>query len=197
MNKIMKDALILMVITLAAGLALGYVYDITKGPIAEQEQKAKEKAYQAVFADASEFERIEGEAEVFSYEATEIQETLLAKDESGEILGVVMNITNGEGYGGDIQFAMGVTKEGIINGISILAIDETPGLGMKAKEEAFYGQYTGKTADTIQYTKTGAVNANEIDAISGATITTKAVTNGVNAGIVYFKSLVEGGVISE
>jgi len=195
MNKIVKDALILMVITLVAGLALGYVYDITKGPIEEQQKKAKEKAYQTVFADASEFEPIE--IEEAGDGANQITEALLAKDESGATLGVVLNIINTEGYGGAIQFAMGITKEGTVNGVSILAIDETPGLGMKAKEEAFYGQYAGKNVEAFQYTKTGAVNENEIDAISGATVTTKAMTNGVNAGIAYFRNLMEGGIISE
>lgn len=204
MNKIIKNALILMVITLVSGLALGFVYDITKGPIAEQEQKAKEEAYQTVFADAASYEAIELDAEAVNvllgeagYGAQNIDEALLAKGESGETLGVVMNVTSGEGYGGDIQFTVGIQNDGTVNGIKILSIEETAGLGMKANEEEFYGQFSGKKVDAFQYTKNGAASDSEIDAISGATVTTNAMVNGVNAGIVYFNSLVEGGVISE
>lgn len=204
MNKIVKNALILMAITLVSGLALGFVYDITKGPIAEQEQKAKEEAYQTVFVDAASYEEIELDADAVNvllgeagYGAQNIDEALLAKDESGETLGLVMNVTTGEGYGGDIQFAMGIQNDGTVNGIKILAIDETAGLGMKANEETFYGQFSNKKVEAFQYTKSGAASDNEIDAISGATVTTNAMVNGVNAGIVYFNSLVEGGVISE
>ena len=204
MNKILKNALILMAITLVAGLDLGFTYDITKGPIAEQEQKAKEEAYQAVFADASSYEALELDAEAVQtllaeagYGAQEIDEAMLAKDEADAVLGVVMTVTSGEGYGGDIQFAMGIQNDGTVNGIQILSIEETAGLGMKATEETFYGQFSAKKVDAFRYTKTGAASDNEIDALSGATVTTNAMVNGVNAGIVYFNSLVEGGVVSE
>ena len=69
---------------------------------------------------------------------------------------------------------------------------------MRAKEESFYGQFAGKNAEKFSYTNTGASAEDEIDAISGATITTRAMTNGVNAGLSYFRdSLVKGGVIHE
>jgi electron transport complex protein RnfG len=205
MNQIVKNALILMAITLTAGLALGFVYDITKNPIAVQNQKKKEEAYQAVFETAVSFEAApsfdEKEAEMIleaaDLSAEHIDEVLFAKDQNGEELGVVMNVTTSEGYGGDIQFSLGIQKDGTVNGIKILSISETAGLGMKASEEAFYGQFSGKKTDAFQYTKNGAQSDSEIDAISGATITTNAMTNGVNAGLVYFKSMIEGGVISE
>ena len=207
MSKIIKNALILMAITLVAGLALGFVYDITKEPIAEQEQKAKAEAYEAVFPDAATLETIP-EIEDVTADAREvldakgltqedILEVMLAKEDAGNTLGVVMNITTHEGYGGDINFSMGIQKDGTVNGIQILSISETAGLGMKAAEEDFYGQYAGKKVDSFAYTKTGASADNEINAISGATITTNAVTNGVNAGIYYYQSLMEGGILDE
>ena len=203
MSKIIKNALILMAITLVAGLALGFVYDITKEPIAEQEQKAKAEAYEAVFPDAATLETIP-EIEDVTADAREVLdakgltlEVMLAKDDAGNTLGVVMNITTHEGYGGDINFSMGIQKDGTVNGIQILSISETAGLGMKAAEEDFYGQYAGKKVDSFNYTKTGASADNEINAISGATITTNAVTNGVNAGIYYYQSLMEGGILDE
>ena len=205
MNKIIKNALILMAITLVAGLSLGFVYDITKDPISEQDRKTKEEAYASVFDGAVSFETLEsfsGEEAASVLEnaglgAQRIDEVLLAKDENGKTMGVVMNVTTTEGYGGDISFSMGVQNDGTVNGIKILSIGETAGLGMRATEEEFYGQFSNKKVDSFRYTKEGAQSENEIDAITGATVTTNAMTNGVNAGLAYFKSLAEGGVISE
>lgn len=206
MKQIIKNSLILMAITLAAGLALGFVHDITKEPIAAQELKTKEEAYKTVFADAVSFEAVEDFSKeeagnILSdagFDAQSINEVLLARDGSEKTLGAVMNVVTSEGYGGDIEFAMGILNDGTVNGIKILSISETAGLGMRATEEEFYGQFALRNVDSFVYTKNGAQADNEIDAISGATVTTNAMTNGVNAGIAYFrKSLEEGGIISE
>lgn len=202
MNKrIVRDSLILFAITLISGLLLGLVYDITKAPIAASEEKAKQEAYKAVFEDAQTFEvdpnaTPEKAAEVLGsagITTSTIEEVLVAKDASAQPLGYVMKITNSEGYGGNISLSVGIKTDGTVNGYEILTINETAGLGMKAKDAAFKDQYKNKKVDQYEVTKTGAAEENQIDAISGATITTKAVTNGVNAGITYFKSLVGGG----
>jgi electron transport complex protein RnfG len=103
----------------------------------------------------------------------------------------VLTVTSHEGYGGDIQFTMGITNDGVLNGISILSISETAGLGMRA-DEVLKPQFAGKSAEKYEYTKTGAVSDSQIDAISGATITTNAVVNGVNAGLYYFQNELGG-----
>jgi len=113
-------------------------------------------------------------------------------DKDGSILGYVITVTTHEGYGGDIKFTIGVREDGTLNGMSILSISETPGLGMKA-EEVLKPQFEGKKADSYAYTKDGASAADEIDAITSATITTNAVTNGVNAGLYYFQTELKGG----
>lgn len=200
-NNIIKDTVILTVITLIAGLALGVVQDITAVPIAEQEQKAKEEAYKAVFADADSFGVIElGEdaanLEAYldenGYGAQNIDEVMEAKDSSGNEIGYAFTVTTSEGYGGDIQFAMGVQADGTLNGISILSIGETAGLGMKATTEEFQSQFRDKKVEKFEYTKNGAQADNQIDALSGATITTNAMTNGVNAGLCAFEYM-KGG----
>jgi len=200
-SKIIKEAAILTVITLVAGLCLGYVYQITKDPIEVQNEKAKTEAYQAVFEDAEEFLQIiaEENAELQKYlvenDYTQqiINEVMEAKDANGETLGYALTVTDAEGYGGNITFAMGVRLDGTTNGISILSISETAGLGMKADTDDFKNQFKDKKADKFQYTKTGAESDNEIDALSGATITTNAVTNGVNAGLCAVAYCQEGG----
>jgi electron transport complex protein RnfG len=87
---------------------------------------------------------------------------------------------------------MGIALDGTVEAISILSISETPGLGMRAAE-VIASQIEEINVDYFEYTKTGAMTANQIDAISGATITTNAITNGLNAGISYFDYLIGGG----
>lgn len=202
MKGIMKDTIIITAITLIAGILLGASYMITKEPIARQEELAKQKACQEVYPDADSFESLgEVDEELQKYIAEEcglsaqvVDEVFAAysKDSSDDVVGYVINVTSNEGYGGSISFAMGVQKDGTLNGISFLSIAETPGLGMKADTDEFKNQFAGKKGDMLVYTKSGASAANEIDAISGATVTTNAVTNGVNAGLAAVTYL-EGG----
>ena len=86
--------------------------------------------------------------------------------------------------------------DGMLNGISLLSISETPGLGMRA-EEVLKPQFTEKQAPVFSYTKTGAASEDQIDAISGATITTNAVVDAVNAGLCYFQNVLGGGMNNE
>ena len=106
---------------------------------------------------------------------------------SGKEIGYVITVTDHEGYGGDIQFTLGITTDGTITGISYLSIEETAGVGMKVTQKGFTNQFKGKKVDSIIYTKNGASADNEIDAISGATVSTNAVTNGVNAGLLAYQ----------
>ena len=201
-NKIIKDALALTLITLVAGVALGGVYEITKDPIAKQEAQAKAEADEQVFTDAAAFEAVEmddtltktirDQLDQEGYKAQSIEEVMRAEDQSGETLGYAFTVVTSEGYGGDIQFSMGVQNDGTLNGISILSIGETAGLGMNADTPAFKDQFVGKQVEKLQYTKNGATQDDEINAISGATVTTNAMTNGVNAGLCAFR-VMEGG----
>ena len=117
MKSMLKDAAILFVITLFAGLILGFVYQITKEPIALAEEKAAKEAYIEVFPDAAdfvEFEESMPEGDEFKnawkeagYETVTIEKILSAIDENGNELGYVLTVTSHEGYGGDITFYEG------------------------------------------------------------------------------------------
>ena len=200
MNALIKDCVKLVVITLIAGLALGVVYGITKDPIAAQNEKKQQEAYRQVFPDAESFEEVEG----FSPEAAsevikayanpiddhandEISSAVTALDASGAPLGYIFNVTTGKGYGGDIQLTVGIQADGTVNGYSVLSIGETAGLGMKATTDEFKNQFRDKNVEKFEYTKNGATEDYQIDALSGATITTNAMTNGVNAGLCAFQ----------
>ena len=192
MNKIVKNAFILTVITLVAGLGLGFVYEITKDPIAQAEDAAKKEAWQQVFPEASleEFEAIDVDAEI----AEQVISDLGIKATVDEVCtvnggddGYVITTTDKEGYGGNIQITVGITNDGTVNGVSLLSISETAGLGMRATEPAFYGQYQGKQTDKFVVSKDGG-EGEPIDALSGATITSRAMTGAVNAALAYYQN---------
>lgn len=202
MKNMLKDAAVLLIITLVAGLALGFVYQITKEPIALAEEKAAKEAYAEVFPEASDFEPAElvipeeqnwqSAWSESGFENVELINMFHALGEDGSLLGYVLTVTSHEGYGGDITFTMGISSDGTLNGISILSISETAGLGMKA-ESVLKPQFAGKKVASFTYTKQGAASDSQIDAISGATITTKALTNAVNGGLYYFQTQLGGG----
>ena len=201
MKSMFKDTGILFVITLIAGLLLGAVYQITKEPIAYQKELKKIKSYQAVFPEAVSFEALElSQPEKIDDRKEEKEQagdvtinlTSCALDENQKKLGYVIDITSHEGYNGDIRFSMGIRMDGTINGISLLAISETPGLGMKA-EEVLQPQFSDKKVAAFVVTKTQAMTSEEIDAISGATITSQALVNGVHEGLNLFYSQLGGG----
>ena len=198
MKQIIKNTLILTIITLVAGILLGFVYEITKEPIALAKEAAKKEAYQQVMADADTFDAldVDEDAIVSVKDAVEssgctINEIVDAKA-NGESIGYVITTTTSEGYGGDIQISVGILKDGTVNGVAILSIGETAGLGMKATEEDFYSQYAGKKVEFFNVTKTGASADNEIDALSGATVTSNAMTKAVNSAVVYYKHALGG-----
>lgn len=153
----------------------------------------------AVFSDADSFEPyIEADDADLSaylaengYTAQTVNEVMKAVDAQGEVLGYAINMTTSEGYGGDITFSMGIKNDGTMNGIEILEIGETAGLGMNAQKDDFKNQFKDKKVDKFEVTKTGAQTDSQIDALSGATITSKAMTGGVNAGLCAFQYCVE------
>ncbi len=207
-SSALKDILIVTCITLASGILLGFVYNITKGPIAREKEAARIASEQEVFADAKEFQTLpdtegEGFQAAFENALAESDVTgvkLNSVDTAGSVdgaeLGYVVDVTDSDGYGGDIQIMVGVRTEGeepVINGISFLALSETAGMGMKAKEPPFKDQFVDLPAlSRIEYVKDGKTEANEIDAISGATITTDAVTDAVNGAILAVETIKEG-----
>lgn len=197
-KKIMlKEAGILFAITLLAGLMLGFVYELTKEPIRLQEEKAIQEACRAVYVTAEAFEEAAyaPSAELSAQlkeTGVEIGTVYNALDAAGAHIGYVLETTTSEGYGGKITLYMGVTNEGQLNGISILSIAETPGLGMRA-EEVLVPQFENVKADIFTYTKSQSQAENEIDAISGATITTEAVVNAVNGGVRFVAEELKGG----
>lgn len=191
----MKDALVLFAITLVSGLCLGFVYDITKGPIEQATIDKNNRTYQEVLSVASSFADVEGSVEKIAelaasgelagFGGVAIESVLTGTDAGGAEVGYVINSLSNDSYGGAVKISVGFDAEGTITGVGIREINDTPGLGLKAKDAKFKDQYIGKNADTLVVTKLGASADHEIDAISGATVTSNAVTNAVNAAFYY------------
>ena len=201
MNKIVKNTLILTAITVVSGLLLGIVYNVTKEPIAQAQENTKQEAYRAVLTDATSFETVDFDAESAlsllsenGYTSDTITEVAEGKDDSGETIGYVISVQSSEAYDGTLDLSVGIGSDGTVKGVEMLSISETAGLGMKADEAEFKDQYKDKNVESFSVTKTGEDGDNMIDAISGATITSNAVTNAVNSALVYYQNELGGGV---
>ena len=197
----LKEAGILFAITLISGLILGFVYELTKEPIRLQEEKAIQEACATVFKDAASFAETEyipdsTVEQQLNDTGVEIGTVYEAKDAGDGLVGYVIESTSREGYGGNIVLYVGIRLDGTVKGISILEISETAGLGMKAGD-VLVPQFHEKNVSSFTYTKSGKTSDSEIDAISGATITTKAVTNAVNGSLAAFEQLAQGGGSNE
>lgn len=202
-NTLIHDAIALFIITLVAGILLGAVYMITKDPIAKAEEEATNKAYAAVYKDA-EFASDDTLTEAVksfqgdvaagkidaAYTDVELIEARTASS-GGSQAGYVVKVS-GKGYGGAVTIALGITNEGEVLGIQILdASNETPGLGQNSTKEDWTGQYIGMTSDkTLSVVKDGSGSQDNgtINSISGATITSNAVTRAVNVALKFVAS---------
>ena len=128
------------------------------------------------------------------YTSDTITEVAEGKDDSGETIGYVISVQSSEAYDGTLDLSVGIGSDGTVKGVEMLSISETAGLGMKADEAEFKDQYKDKNVESFSVTKTGEDGDNMIDAISGATITSNAVTNAVNSALVYYQNELGGGV---
>lgn len=187
--KIAKLGGILLVITVIAATILGFANDKTAVLIEETNEKANNEARQAALPSAEEFEELEAaELEELKKENPEVLDVHKGL-KGGEVIGYTVKTGPG-GYGGPVEIITGINSEMKIEGVRIGNNTETPGLGSLAAEEPFYGQFTDKDAAPLEVVKS-APSDNQILAITGATITSEAVTNGVNSAIEVVEKISE------
>lgn len=208
-NTLVHDTICLFVITLIAGILLGAVYTITKKPIDTQNEKAKQEAYAAVYEGAEfvsddavnkalkSFNKDLSDGKVTSESMgslsdVEISEILKAQV-NGQDAGYVLTCS-AKGYGsGPVTMALGIDAEGAILGIQITdCSNETPGLGQNSANTDWNKQYVGTnmTQDlSVVKDGSGSAEAGTINAISGATITSSAVTRAIDAAFQFIASL--------
>jgi len=201
-DTMIKDAIILCLITLVLGAVLAGVYAITKDPIEQAQAKTNNEACAKVVASGDSVQdndtaKVDAAAEYFSKynlsneEVTE-GETLATWVEVTEVHptangGNVYLVNAKKGYGGNVSFALGVDAEGKLTGISITAQSETAGLGANCVNEDWQAGFAGKSlpSDPSQnmYNKESATDS-QVQALSGATVTSRAVTNAVK-GVLF------------
>lgn len=197
-NSFMKDALVLTLITLISGCFLGGAYGMTKEKIAEINRASTIASYQAVmpaeeYDDSSYASALESAISDGTVAADNGGASLLsvvaAKDASGAEIGYIIK-GQAAGYGGNVVVVVGVDAELKLTGISFPeTLPETAGLGQKALEPAFYEQFAGK-GTKLSVKKGGGAGEDEIDAISGATMTSTAVVNTVNASTEFVQDYI-------
>ncbi|MGB9677154.1 MAG: RnfABCDGE type electron transport complex subunit G [Candidatus Ratteibacteria bacterium] len=165
-----KDIIIgILVITFICGLSgylLAQVYNTTKPKIEEIKKQEEEKLNKEIFPEGVKFE--EKEISGIKY--------ISVLNEKGEEIGKIFDIKS-FGYGGDIYFKVGIDNENRVKKVKIKEHNETPGLGAKITQDSFLNQFTGKTKDEI-YLKKDKLDG-KIDAITGATISSRAIVDGV------------------
>ena len=165
-KKQLPAFLILGIIALVAAVVLALTNALTKGPIAEHKMAALKEAFNAVMpADSYEEMTIPAGAEVSS---------LYAAKNGSEVVGYCVTAV-GKGYNGDVAVTLGVGADGLVTGCAVgdTSFAETAGFGARAKEPAFQEQFVG----------IDAVNGGSFEALSGATVTSKAVLDATNKAL--------------
>ena len=199
-QRIPKPVIALALITLIAGLALSGVYSMTKETIDAHADQAKAAAYAAVVPGAETFEHdetadaaiaaLDGQVYGTKFGKAYVNEAFVAKDGSGNVVGYALSVTSGDGYDGNVTLSLGLDATGKVLGIAFTELTETPGMGMLADEPAFKDQFVDRQVTQFVHNKGGATGDNVIDAISGASTTSGAVVNAVNAGLDFWRELI-------
>lgn len=168
--------LVLFLISAIAALCLGLVNHITADKIVAINQKNTEAAMAEVLK-ADSYTKVDYTGE----SVLEGDVTIVAVYQAGDAGYVVQDAP--QGFGGAVSMVVGVNSDGTVSGVSIIKHSETSGLGSLAAKPAFKDQYT--KSENMNADGTFSVNKDggKIQALTGATITSRAVTRGVNAAL--------------
>lgn len=191
-SGILSGALVLLAITLLAGLLLSAVHELTRDPIAQADREAKEAAYRQVYSGAAYAELENGaervaafndalaagtyDADGVSYQRALVEEALYVQNDAGQTEGFVLTVLSKSGYNGEIRLALGVAADGSVRGMQVLAHSETAGFGARCEEPEYLKTFVGDAA------------VDDVDAITGATYTTKAIREAVGAALCFVQS---------
>ncbi len=191
MRDYIKLAGILLIVCAIAAALLGYTNEITYDKIQEQLVKASDEARKAVLPGADAFEKLDDStfSTIKSNEKYSFVTEIYTAKSGGNLAGYAVKVAP-KGYGGAVEVVVGVTTDGTVQGIKVGNNNETPGLGKNAATPKFQEQFNGKVwGNPINVIKSGTPKDNEIAALSGATITSRAVTDGVNQALDAAKEL--------
>jgi electron transport complex protein RnfG len=173
-----KTVVTLLAFAAVVAFLLGLVNDVTAENIAKHKADKTMAAMETVLP-AGEYSQV-------IYEGDPSVASVYRAGDDGWIVEVTPS-----GFGGLIDMMVGVDKSGAVTGVSIVSMSETSGLGANASRESFRSQYVGKTG-SVKLKKQGG----EIDALTGATVTSTAVTKGVDTALGIAVELMKGGTLS-
>lgn len=171
MKEMLRYGSILALICMVAGGLLAGANSLTKSRIIARAQEEEENSLQEVIPEAADFQPVKKGNETIYYKAI---------DKDGQFIGVAFK-AYGDGYSSDIETLVGMLKDGTITAIKILSQNETPGLGTRVTEKNFTQQFNHKNIS----------NLDEIQAITGATISSTAVIDSVKESAEKIKALLK------
>lgn len=189
MREIGKLGVVLLLISAIAALLLSVTNELTYGQIITQRENANKQFRKEVLSDAEKFEPIAADTLNGILKTNEKVMEIYAGYNGGKLVGYAIK-TGPQGYGGTVEVLTGIDVNGVIKGVRVGTHQETPGLGANATLPNFYDLYEDKNVEMSIKVAKANPKEDEIQAMSGATITSKAVTTGVNYAIDAYKQVI-------
>ena len=175
-ERMVRLGVTLLLVGLVAAVGLGLTYTVTKAKIEKYDRQVEAQACKSALPGIRSVSEIKEDKKLsakVSKKYPDVQKVFTC--DKGYIL-----VVRTKGYGGPLTLAVGIDKSGIVKGIAVVASKETVGLGSKALEDSYLGRFKGKTVK--EKLKVG----DDVQAVTGATITSKAVTNQVKQALEAF-----------
>ncbi|MCQ2506200.1 MAG: RnfABCDGE type electron transport complex subunit D [Lachnospiraceae bacterium] len=193
-DTVPKGTVVLGVITLVAGLALAGSYQLTKNTIELRKAEEAAASYKEVCPQADRFRKdskldakldaVKDAVYGTDFGKSYIREAWVAVDASGKDCGYVICVASNDAFDGSMAFSVGFGNDGTVSGISFTELHDTAGMGLLCGEPKFKDQFVGVKTDAYVLDKTGELkDANAIDTVTGASISSGAVVNAVNAAL--------------
>ena len=179
MRELVKMVFVLTLVSLISGVLLAVTFQYTREPIRQTEQRQFFDSLRQVLPP------FDGDPVTLTFSNAEgrVARFYVAR-KGGALAGVAFSCSSAKGYGGTVEALVGLRADGAIQGLEVVRMNETPGLGTKIGTPAFRGQFIGKPAQGTVWKvrKDGGA----IDAVSGATISSRALCDAVSQGLALY-----------
>ena len=182
-----KVIAVLVIIAMFSAVLLAYVNTVTMGPI-EANKKAEMKKAITIVLQGVDLQNIPETPEQLEIDNSVVQ-YFTAKSDSGSLLGTAFMVKGPNGFSGDFDVMVGVAADGSVIDTYVLQHKETPGLGDKMAHEPFKSQFRKKNLQNAKWSV--KKDGGDIDALTAATITSRAFTQGVKRALLAFDKLAE------
>lgn len=187
MKDILRLIVVLTSLCIVSAIALAKIYDLTKGPIAYQKRLEVLRAIKTVLPPyENEPDRDTVKLPIgIDKRGEEAQRAFYRGRKDGRLTGVAFEVISREGYGGDIELMVGILANGTVNGVEVLSHLETPGLGAKITKGKFKDRFKNRNLSNTKWAV--KKDAGDVDGITGATISSRAVIKAVKEGLEFYR----------